>query len=139
MTFTYDDGSARTGGRTIRKVIADWVSDDTTGAVTGTTEKIVGQLVKAVTDPGSPAPTANYDIDITDEESVDVLAVCIAAGRLQNRHTTTTEQAYFFVENVDAAPLATSTHPVVCDKLTIAITNAGNSKAGQLILYYKDA
>jgi hypothetical protein len=140
MTFTYDDGTCRAvGGRTVRKIICDWLSDDTTGAVSGTTEKIVGYLVKGVTDPGSPAPTDNYDIAITDEEGVDVLAACIAAGRLADRDTATTEQAYFFVENVDAAPLATSTHPIVCDKLTISITNAGNAKAGQLILYYRDA
>lgn len=137
MTFTYDSGSDVFGCRAMRKVIVDWTSDDTTGAVTGTTGKISGQLVKAVTDPGATAPTANYDIDITDEEGVDVLAVCIAAGRLQNRHTSTTEQVYFLVENVDAAPLASSAHPVVCDKLTIAVTNAGNSKVGQLILYVR--
>ncbi len=138
MTINYDDGAdgaGLVGG--IRKILVSWTSDDTTGAVSGTTRKIVGQLIKGVTDPGSAAPTANYDITITDEEGVDVLAACIAAGRLDNRHTSTSEQAYFFVENVNTAPLAMAAHPVVCDALTIAVANAGNSKTGQLVLYYR--
>lgn len=42
-TLTYDDGHDALGqvGR-IKKVTMDWVSDDTTGAVSGTTRKIVG-------------------------------------------------------------------------------------------------
>ena len=138
MTFTYDDGIDRAGAYGgIRKVLVDWTSDSATGAVTGTTDKIVGALIKGVTDPGSVAPTDNYDIVITDEEGVDVLGSCVAAGRLADRDTATSEERYFFVENADAAPLAMGVHPVVCDKLTIAVTNAGNSKTGQLILYYR--
>ncbi len=131
VTFTYDE----TGP--IKKIIADWVSDDAAGTASSTTKKIVGRLIKGVTDPGATAPSANYDITITDEEGVDVLAACIAAGRLDNRHTSTSEQVYFFVLNQDGTPLATSVHPVVCDKLTISIANAGNSKLGQLILYWE--
>lgn len=136
MTFTYDDGadgSGVTGG--IRKVLVSWTSDDTTGAVTGTTMKIVGTLIKAVTDPGAAAPTANYDIAITDEEGVDVLAAC--QSTLANRHTANSEQVYFLVLDAAGTPLAQSVHPVVCDALTIAVTNAGNSKTGQLVLYYR--
>ena len=126
MTFTYD----REGP--IVKVIADWVSDSATGAVSGTTTaKVSGRLVKCVTDPGATAPDANYDIDITDAESVNVLTA--AQVTLANRHTTSTEEVYFLVK--DAAPLAQSIHPVVCDLLTFSITNAGNSKNGQIILY----
>ncbi len=136
MTFSYDsgyDGDGRYGG--IHKVIVDWTSDDTTGAVTGTTRKLVGTLIKGVTDPGAAAPTANYDIAVTDEEGVDVLAAC--QSTLANRHTSNSEQAYFLVLDAAGTPLAQSLHPVVCDALTIAVTNAGNSKNGQLILYYR--
>ncbi len=129
MTFTYDD----LGG--IRKIIADWVSDDSTGAVSGTTKKITGTLIKGVTDPGATAPTDNYDINITDEEGVDVLAAC--QSTLANRDTANSEQAYFLVLDAAGTPLAQSVHPVVCDVLTIAVTNAGNSKTGQLVLYYR--
>lgn len=136
MTFTYDDGTDRKGQCcNVKKVIASWTSDDTTGAVSGTTGKIVGRLIKAVTDPGSAAPTDNYDIAITDEEGVDVLAVC--QSTLANRDTANTEQVYFLVLDAAGTPLAQSVHPVVCDALTISVTAAGNSKTGQLILYYE--
>lgn len=137
MTFEYDGSPDHFGVRALRKVVIAWTSDDTDGTCAGTTAKISGELVKAVTDPGATAPTDDYDIVITDEEGVDVLAACVAAGRLANRDTANSEQAYFFVENVDASPLAMGVHPVVHDKLTISISNAGNSKVGQIILYVR--
>ncbi len=137
-TVVYDNGQDRTGLHgSIRKIVIDWVSDASDGTCTILLEKISGELIKGVTNPGATAPTASYDIVITDEESVDVLAACVAAGRLGDRHTSTSEQAYFFVEDFNTAPLAKGVHPVVCDKLTVAITNAGNSKVGRLVLYYR--
>ena len=136
MTFTYDEGYDRTGLRGgIRRVICDWLSDDSDGTVSGTTDKIVGTLVKGVTDPGSVAPTDNYDITLTDEEGLDVLGAC--QSTLANRDTANSEQVYFLVLDAAGTPLAQSVHPVVCDKLTVSIANAGNAKTGQLILYYK--
>ena len=135
MAFTYDDGfdgAGKYGG--VKKVIVSWTSDDTTGAVSGTTRKIVGRLIKGVTDPGAAAPTASYDIAVTDEEGADVLAAC--QSTLANRHESNTEQTYFLVLDAAGTPLAQSVHPVVCDALTIAVSNAGNSKTGQLVLYY---
>lgn len=135
MTFTYDNGSDFRGQYcNVRKVIVAWTSDDTTGAVTGTTGKIVGMLIKGVTDPGATAPTDNYDIAITDEESVDVLAGCSAG--LGNRDTANTEEVYFTLKDT-AGTGNIAAFPIVCDALTIAVTNAGNSKTGQLILYYR--
>jgi hypothetical protein len=90
-------------------------------------------LVKAVTDPGSAAPTANYDIALTDDEGVDLLAAC--QSTLADRHTANTEQVYFLVKDAAGTPLAQSLHPLVCDTITVSVTNAGNSKTGQIILY----
>lgn len=136
MTITYEDAYDFRGRLCgIRKVIADWTSDDTTGAVSGTTDKVVGELIKGVTDPGSAAPTDNYDIAITDEEGVDVLGSSVSS--LANRHTTSTQCVYFNLTDGAMTPLPIGAYPVVCDKLTIAVTNAGNSKTGQIILYYK--
>lgn len=136
MTFTYDEGvdsAGRAGG--VSKIAIDWTSDDATGAVAGTTRKIVGAIVKGITDPGTAAPTDNYDINITDEEGVDVLANCKLG--LANRDTANTEEQYFLILNNDTAPLSMAVHPVVCDKLTITVTNAGNAKNGQIILYIR--
>lgn len=138
FTVTYDEGFDGEGiQRGLKKILVDWVSDASAGNVVITTRKIVGELIKLVTDPGATAPTDNYDVVITDEEGVDVLAACVTTGRAADRDTANSEQVYFFVENLDASPLASSVHPVVCDALTITISNAGNSKVGQLILYYR--
>ena len=132
FTPTYDDGQDGIGQHgTVRKILIDWTSDDTTGAVSGTTRKISGELLKVVTDPGATAPTADYDIAITDEEGADVLANCY--DNLADRHTSNTETVDLFLTgaaNVGA-------RPVVCDVLTVAVTNAGNSKTGQIIIYYR--
>lgn len=129
MTFTYEAFGP------IVKVIADWTSAADGSAAGTTAVKVIGELVKAVTDPGATAPTANYDITITDEEGVDVLGACEDA--LADRHTSTTEQRYFFVLDTAATPLAQPIQPVVADKLTVTIANAGDSKVGQLILYVR--
>jgi len=138
MTFEYDDGVdavGRFGG--ISKVIADWTSDSATGAVAGTTRKIVGELIKVVTDPGATAPSDNWDVVVTDEEGTDVMAKCQNAALLIARDTANSEETYLYILNADATAIGVAAFPVVCDKLTISIANAGNSKAGQVILYVR--
>lgn len=132
MTFSYDESGH------VRRVICDWVSDDATGAVSGTCKKIAGSLIKAVTVPsGTAAPTANYDIALTDPNTVDVLGRCIAS--LANRHTSNVEEVYCLVSSLAATDPGGVLHPTVCDPLTFAVTNAGNSKAGKIILYYRES
>jgi len=132
-TIAYDDGQDRKGQHGhIRRIVIDWTSDDATGQVVITTGKISGELLKAVTDPDAgAAPTADYDIVITDEEGANVLANCY--DDLVDRHTSTTQTVDFFLTgaaNVGA-------RPVVCDILTITVSNAGNSKQGRIVLYYR--
>ena len=138
-TITYDDGNFDGGQGSVRKILIDWTSDDTTGAVTATTKKISGRLLKVITDPSATAPTANYDIAITDEEGVDVLSSLGGTGgtapSLANRHTSNTEVVHLWAEDSVTNPLP-GTEPYVCDKLTVAVTNAGNSKLGQIIIYW---
>jgi hypothetical protein len=136
MTFVYDNGQDGRGapGR-IRKITASWTSDDATGAVNGTTEKLVGRIIKAINAPGAAGvqPTDNYDIALTDSDGVDLLAGSLPTlGNISNASKT---ERYFFVKNTDAAPLSTSQSPLVCDKVTIAVTNAGNAKQGAITLY----
>lgn len=139
-TITYDDGGDRTGGKGgIRNITIAWTSDSATGAVSAAVGKIVGQLVKGVTVPsgGGTAPTTLYDINITDGNSVDVLAGCKKG--LMDRSATVTEEQYFLVLNNDTTALSTGGNPSVCDSLTVAVTNAGNSKQGTIILYYRSS
>ena len=125
-TITYDE----TGP--IKKVLISWTSDDTTGAVTATTKKIVGYLLKGVTDPSATAPTNAYDVAITDEEGANVLGNCV--DDLADRHNANTESVDFVIGA--AGTYTTGARPCVCDKLTVAVTAAGNSKQGQIIIYW---
>lgn len=49
---------------------------------------------------------------------------------LQDRDTANTETVYFLVSNLATTDPGGAVHPVVCGRLTIAVSNAGNSKAG---------
>lgn len=136
MTFTYEDGQDGRGlpGR-IQRVIASWVSDDAAGTASGTTRKLVGRLVKAMNAPGAAGvqPTDNYDIAVTDSDGVNVLSACLPT--LDNISNASKTERYFFVKNTDAAPLSTSSSPLVSSALTISVAAAGNSKQGAITLY----
>jgi hypothetical protein len=139
MTFTYDDGADGTGfPGSIRKVIANFVTDSATGSVAGTTRKISGELIKIVTDDSGTAPDANWDVVLTDEEGVDLSIHMddVAIAALIARHTTTALETYLPLEDT-AGTGRVGAFPVVCDKLTITVNNAGNSKNGVIHLYYR--
>ena len=107
----------------IKAKVIDWVSDDATGAASGTF-RLDGQIIRLVTDPGAAAPTDNYDITLPDSNSFDALQ-----GLGANRDTANTEQQNIVISG-------TSVHPAVNDTLTFTIAAAGNSKAGQAVIYY---
>ena len=72
---------------TVKKITFAWLSDDTAGTATGTTTfPYDGKLITLVTDPGTAAPTDNYDVTVTDADGHDVL---VGAGA--NRDTANTE------------------------------------------------
>ncbi len=120
------------GAEQIHREVIDWIAD-ASGDADVTLDKISGQLIKAVTDPGTPAPTANYDIALTDEEGIDLLAMM--TNDLGNLSATVTAETYFVLSD----PLAVggiAGGPIVSNRITVTISNAGNLGAGQLILYY---
>ena len=52
----------------IRKVVATCVGDSANGSIPATAlPPIEGRLMHLVTNPGTPAPTANYDITLVDQ------------------------------------------------------------------------
>ena len=101
---------------------------DGTFTSTALEQEFSGEILQIETDPGSPAPTDDYDITLTDESSYDVLQ-----GLGTNRDTTTSEgRAIIFS--------STSVHPVVhrTDTLTLAIANQSVSGAVITIkIYYR--
>ena len=127
MVFTYDEIGP------VHVIIGTWTSDGS-GDASDTTKKIVGELIKGVTNPGSAAPTDDYDITVSDEDSFNVLTS--TDDDLLNRDTSNTEEVYFFEKDHAGTPLAQPVRPVVADKLTIAVANAGSAKNGVLKLYW---
>lgn len=128
MTFTYETLGP------IVKIIGTWTSNGS-GAASGTTARVMGDLVKAITDPSATAPTADYDITITDEQSFNVLTNC--EDDLADRHTSNTEEVYFLIPNLAATDPGGVVHPVVADKLTVAVANAGDTKSGVVYLFVR--
>ena len=107
---------------TIKKIKWAWTS--TAGGVADkqTTYAYYGRCFALVTVPSGVAPPTDlYDITITDGDSIDVL---LGAGA--NRATAT-------IQYVAEASLG----GVAGDKLTLNVTNAGDTKQGTVYLYLR--
>jgi hypothetical protein len=127
MTFTY----ATHGPGPVNTVIAAWTSDGS-GDASGTCTAISGEVIKAVTDPGAAAPTADYDIVLTDADGLNILTG--ANDDLTDRHTSTTQEVYFWKElGTNAGVL----YPVVNGPITFTVSNAGDTKTGTIKLFWK--
>jgi hypothetical protein len=101
-----------------------WVSDDSAGTASGTTTfEAAGYPMRFTTVPsgGGTAPTALYDITLTDHNSLDLLN-----GLGADRSATATESKV----NTDGLLLFAAT------ALTFSVSNAGNSKQGTAYLTY---
>lgn len=138
-TVTYDDAfypGGNTQGR-IRKIIIDFLTDDSAGTASVTTRPISGELIKIVTDPGS-TPTDNWDVILTDDEGVDLsLHLSDAAiAALIARDTSNSEETYLPLED-EAGTARIGLWPVVCGPLTVSLAAAGNAKTAQVTIYYR--
>lgn len=112
----------------VRRLVITATADAADGSFPATAlPAIDGFLITMITNPGAVAPTANYDIVITDVDSVDRLQ-----GVGANRHTSNTEAASIVYS-------ATTLHPPVdpTETLTLAITgNSVNSAVTVITLFY---
>lgn len=90
MASTIVETQTTINGTDITVTTLTWTAH-TDGTVTSTeTKQIDGYVFMVTTQPGSPAPTADYDLALHDSNSVD-----IAATGLEDRHTTANEQYLF--------------------------------------------
>ena len=132
MAFA-DDGTVTVKRSTVNDgmeiVTFTWIAN-TTGVVpttsTGTTWPNIrgGCIAKVVTNPGSTAPTDNYDITLTDSDGVDLMG-----GELANRDTANSEVAVPKIDTVFGCV-------VVTDPFTMTITNQSvNVGNGEVIVY----
>lgn len=108
-----------------QKITVTWVADSSDGSVPTLNITMAGLVLKVVTNPGSTAPTDNYDIACGDPSDS---ALDVFAGALLNRDTATTEQVYPVVSGATA--------PVLVTTCTLAITNNSvNSATGTIDFY----
>ena len=104
-----------------------WIADDA-GDVTYRFEagELRGRVIRVVTAPLQPAPSANYDVVLS-----SVLGNDLAAGSLANRSATATEQVWLYDALSDAHHRTPATH---C-RYSLEVTNAGGGGAGLVVLY----
>ena len=109
--------------KSIKLIKYAWTSDASGDVSQASTSKFDGEILAIATVPdGSAAPTDNYDITLTDENSLDVLA-----GQGANRDTANTEYV-----------TAKENLGVVHDSLlTLVVANAGNAKQGTFYVWIR--
>ena len=115
-------------------ITVNWTADAADGSVPDTdliaaiesSFQLYGWIEKIVTNPGTPAPTDDYDITLEDPEGVDVLG-----GAGNNRDSSNSEQAIPLVDGVPT-PSWLGEPSTLTFKLS---GNSVNSAQGKLIIY----
>jgi len=129
-TVTVTDNSYEHHGRGYRVVTLGFTSD-----ASGDADKVIGltgRLVKIITNPGTPAPTANYDVYVYETEDA---AISLIGTLAENRHTTTTEVIYPAIAGTGGT--VSSFSPLAVGIYTFRVANAGNGGQGRVLLYFE--
>lgn len=108
----------------VKRIKFAWTADDAAATATGaTTASFTGKILGLATVPGTGGdqPDDNYDVTVTDSDSLDVLM-----GGGANRDETNTEYV-----------LSTSLGAVVESQLTVNVSNAGNANTGTVYVYIR--
>ena len=112
----------------VRRAILSWTSDGSGNA--GGTVAVNGTILRVTFVPDAvAAPTAGYDVTLTDEGGIDVLD-----GSGADLGATTPKTV---TPVLDASDGLTKLPICVADTLTLAVANAGNAKAGRVIIYHR--
>ena len=113
---------------TIKKISTSWTSDGS-GAATSTVS-FAGTILRVVTNPGSAAPTDDWDVTLLDSDGLDLFM-----GRGANRDTTNSEHFNPGMSTTDGT--TTTVIPVsFTGSATLTIANAGAAKTGTVVIYY---
>ena len=105
----------------VKKIHWAVMSSSSGVATQATTNVYDGKLITCVTNPGTTAPTDDWDMTITDSDSVDLLC-----GNGADRDTADTE----VIAEASMSAVAGSV-------LTLNVANAGDSKVLDVYLYIR--
>lgn len=124
-------GGGGGGGGRINRVELAWVSNSS-GAVSEPFD-LNGEILKVQFIPaaGGAAPTDNYDVTILDLAGIDVLK-----GVGANHDTATAEEGCPAISATNGTDTGLAPQ-VVAETLTLTVANAGNAKAGTVVIYFR--
>ena len=112
-------------------VRATWIARATGSVDVFTTKPINGAVVRVVTNPGTPAPSDNYDIVLEDVDGADIMG-----GTLSDRDVSNSEQAVALI--YDDGSDRVYGNPVVDGPLIMRVDNNSTGLAqGQVAIYIK--
>lgn len=115
--------------RAVKKINMLWISDGA-GAVSGSTKKVSGRVVRVTIVPSIvDVPTENYTMQINDADGIDILMGYGSAGLSATIKRT-------IVPRINDAVLGQPSYPVVIDgNLSFVVAGAGALKAGTVSIY----
>lgn len=108
-----------------KQIVSVTFTADSSGNASRTVA-LSGFVFRVVTNPGTPAPTANYDITLIDIDGIDTIQ-----NLLQNRHTINSEEVTFCGAN--ALTVGPPIH--VNGNYVLTVANAGNGGNGVIRFY----
>ena len=118
-TVSNFSGQGPRGGLKSVKITCTATADDSDGSYPSTsidTNGVYGWIIRVDTNPGSPAPTDNWDFDIQNDQGMDVLN---ALG--DDRDTSTTEAFAPIWGNTPAAAHGTANLVIVGNSVNSAV------------------
>ena len=119
-----------TQGRGEWTLTFSWTGAASGGTVTAVDSKVAidGYVYLVVTNPGSPAPSSNYSITLTDDQSIDIMG-----GELASRSATVTEQT---VPRVDGVWCSRRVNGILT--LNISGTTVSSAAGTVIVYFYRD-
>lgn len=116
--------------KVVERVEITWIGSSTDGTVPALSIPLQGYVLKVVTNPGTTAPTDNYDIFWYDPDDAALDAMCDGT---KDRDTANGENAY--------PTLTGASIPVfLCGTYSMEIKgNSVNSATGKIVVYLADS
>lgn len=122
----------RKNGSDVVKHTFDWVSSAGGAATIPSGVAVSGAIARVVFVPSASAvPTAAYDVTLTDADGIDVLAG--QGANLSESAASSVCPGTPLRDGTTTSVLVT----IVDSVLTLNVTNAGNAKAGKVVVYVR--